>query len=410
MKITNGKNILILRENGTYMEIPDGRNISKNIPIDALYAFINVSMNELPAYIMIPIDNLVTHIYKCAVDYSLALSDLTAIFGWNYSFENSLGVPISNKYHIEIETVSDLYSFLNTFDTLSMVTECGYYGSEIYYEVTFNEFKMKLRSDRYNFSFDIYDNIEDILDEYSSSAVGLIMCIVNIMHLNRNSMCYKAQGSDEYKKCSKSFILKTNKSKYNEVVLSRDSNNIDILSTMKDSHCLLYRVTYSYVGDLYVAINQYEYMVLNNLKDIAIQIVPSVSNLRFKDGRIFGEGWDDFLPYEDQLEYLKEIHEDELDQPYLGLNGMESGVANVEILYQFAAIIRMCLSVYYCNNSPTHHFVDNTALLSEMGLHIVYITFTFKDGREYMERVVLFEEDYKLSYRYIFTKLLREAL
>ena len=140
MKITNGKNILILRENGTYMEIPDGRNISKNIPIDALYAFINVSMNELPAYIMIPIDNLVTHIYKCAVDYSLALSDLTAIFGWNYSFENSLGVPISNKYHIEIETVSDLYSFLNTFDTLSMVTECGYYGSEIYYEVTFNEF------------------------------------------------------------------------------------------------------------------------------------------------------------------------------------------------------------------------------------------------------------------------------
>lgn len=407
MKVTTGKNILILRENGTYIEIPDGRNISKNIPIDAMYAFINVSMNELPAYLMIPIDNLITHIYKCTIEYSLSMLDVTLLFDWNFSFDRSLGIPISDRYAIEIDSISDFYSFMNTFDTLSMVTECGYYGSEIYYEPSFNVFKLKLKSDRYNIFFDINDYIEEIIDQYSSATVGLIEFIGKKMNFDKNNMCHHADTSEEYKRMAKSFILKPSKGKYKEVIFKRDEDNLDIISDIKDTHCILYRITHSFVGDLYVTINKYEYSVLNNLRDIIIQIVPSVSNVKFVNGHIYGENWNEDLPYEDQLEDLRETHEEDLGQPYLGLNGMESAISNAGILYQLAPIVKMALGIFYCNNSDGFHQVDNTTLLSEMGLHIVYITFEFHDRRTITERLVLFEEDYKLSYRYIFTKLLR---
>lgn len=406
MKLTSGRNILILRNNGRYVEIPDSENISKDIPIDAKYAFINVSMNELPAYIMIPINNLITNLYKCNVEYSMGIVN-NELLAFGNNFKDAV-TQVSGEYKIELKTISDFYSFLNSLDTICMVNDINNEERvEVFDEVTFNSLRIKIKSDRYNVSYDMYDRMDKYIDDYASSLIGLSSDISDAFNLNENCMSYGLtnEPSDVWRDHDVSFIMKTTKGKYEEILINENNKHRedDILS-MKDSHILLYRITHTFAGDLYVALNKYEYVVLDNIKDINISIIPDMQNSKYVKGKIIQKDneFDDGLSYEEQLEAFMDDGQCFGSFTSMSVGGM-SGV--ISVLYQLLNIAKLALGAVLVDRYPVQ--IENIELQSQMGLHLAYITFSLSDNREYIDRCVLFEEDYKFSYRYIFTKILK---
>ena len=200
--------------------------------------------------------------------------------------------------------------------------------------------------------------------------------------------------------------MKTTKGKCVEI-LANDSNKYheeEILG-MKDSHVLLYRVTHTFVGDLYIAMNRYEYAVLNAMKDVEIYNVPDFQKARFDKGRIIHPDFSDSLDYEEQLETFLEDGACSGIFSSLSVGGF-SGV--VSLLYQLLNITKLALGAILVDTYPV--YIENITLQSQMGLHISYIKITLNDNRVYFDRCVLFEEDYKFSYRYLFSKLLRMVM